>query len=84
MVVAPVVEGSANIVIDTKKKEQCLKTMSSFGSTTYYNICTNTTTIVPWGSVDWGRAVACSVFVVIILGVFAALGWGVLQAFRDF
>jgi hypothetical protein len=84
MVVAPVVEGSANIVIDSKTLEQCLKTMSSFGSTTYYNICTNTTTTVPWGSVDWGGAVAFSFLVVTILGVFAALGWGMLRAFRDF
>lgn len=31
----------------------CLRSVSDFGKTTVHNICTGTTSEVPWGSLDW-------------------------------
>ena len=33
--------------------QDCLKTISNFGSTTYQNVCNGTFNIVQWGSIDW-------------------------------
>ena len=30
----------------------CIKSVSNIGSTTYMNICTGASSVVPWGTVD--------------------------------
>ena len=45
--------GTQNLNIDSKTLEQCLKSISNFGSTTYHNICTGQTYLVPMGGLDW-------------------------------
>jgi len=42
-----------NINLDQKTLEACLKTITNLGSTTYLNICTNQTSVVPWGLGEW-------------------------------
>jgi len=43
-----------NLNIDQKTLEMCLKTIDNIGSTTYQNICTGQSTVVQWGSAQWG------------------------------
>jgi hypothetical protein len=35
---------------------KCIQASTNFGNTTYYNVCNNTTSVVPWGAMDY---VAC-------------------------
>ena len=51
----------------------CIQHANSVGSTTYYNICSHTTTIVPWGSADWLSAVLLGGLVLCMAGVIAGL-----------
>lgn len=55
----------------------CLKSASHFGSNTYHNVCNGTTTVVPWGSVDWvmnigAMAIFASLLVVVAVSMGAA------------
>lgn len=45
--------GTQNLNIDSQTLDQCLKSISNFGSTTYQNICTGQTYSVGWGGLDW-------------------------------
>ncbi len=51
-----------NLNVDAKTLEQCLKSVSDFGGTTYQNICTGASNFVAWGSVDW----VLTVFILLI------------------
>lgn len=42
-----------NINVDAKTLDMCIKQISNWGSTTYQNICTGSTVIVPAGTFDW-------------------------------
>lgn len=44
-----------NAYLSTLK--ECLKASNQFGADVYYNICTGTHTLVPWGGMDWTLAV---------------------------
>lgn len=52
---------------------ECIKSYSNIGSTTYVNICNNETTSVPWGSGEWVGyslvAIALIVFIVAIIAM---------------
>ena len=50
--------------------DQYVQASHNFGSTSYYNVNTNTSTTVPWGTIDW---------VYKILGIpFSMFIWGVI------
>jgi len=46
---------------------ECIKSASSFGYTTFTNICNGTTTRVDWGALDWFLTLAG----VSLIGAFA-------------
>lgn len=46
---------------------ECIKTADHFGSTTYYNICTNTHVDVPWGAFGWFEVGLLSCFLLAVL-----------------
>ena len=63
-----------NLNIDAKTLEQCLKSVTHFGSTEYINICTEKISVVPWGGADWlGGIGVCllAAFVIGMVGSFA-------------
>jgi hypothetical protein len=68
-----VMNGTQNLNIDIKTLEMCLKSVTSYGHTTYMNICTGAQTVVPWGCGDWAMAIflttlGASVIIVELLG----------------
>ena len=46
---------------------ECVKEISDFGSTTYQNICTGETTIIPWGNVMWFLTIFMGIMLIIII-----------------
>lgn len=69
---------AANTALDFSR---CIQSASNIGSTTYYNICSHTTTVVPWGSADWAGAVtiaALMLVAVVIVASAAAMIWSTL------
>lgn len=42
-----------NINLDQRTLDMCLKEINNIGSTTYQNICTGQSTVVPWGVGNW-------------------------------
>ena len=49
----------------TANFSECIQKSTSIGSTVYYNVCTNTSTTVPWGSADWIAVIGVTVFLVL-------------------
>lgn len=50
----------------------CIRQVNNFGETVYMNICNNTSTVVPWGTMDW---VGGAVLAILVLAFLAVLGW---------
>lgn len=49
---------------------ECIKEQSNIGQTTYYNICTNETYNIAWGSDTWvGVVMLFIMFVLVIIGL---------------
>ena len=44
---------------------ECIVTRDKIGSTTYYNICNDTTTSINWGVLDY----MCFIFLIVIISV---------------
>mgnify|MGYP007023449488 FL=1 len=65
--------GTQNLNIDSKTLDQCLKTISNFGSTTYQNICTGDSYIVSWGSIDWMKYIFMAVILLAMFSFFVKL-----------
>lgn len=63
-----------NLNIDSKTLEQCLKSISDFGGTTYQNICTGASNYVAWGGADWFLAIILCIlgagFALVMLAIF--------------
>lgn len=62
---------------DVSSKE-CIRVVSNFGSSTYQNICDDTSTVVPWGTMDYflGLSVILMMaFAVIMIGAMSASLW---------
>ena len=58
---------------------QCIKTIFNIGSTTYVNICKDTTQVVSWGTADWlGFYFLCG-FGSVVLLLLIALGCGFIK-----
>lgn len=77
------------IGIDTKTQslQDCLKSASSFGETTYYNICDGTQHVIPWGLGDYIASFALMTFGLIFLGIFvlmASMAWHTIAESRQF
>lgn len=74
-IIAPVVpaEGQVNVILDSKTLEQCLKTVSSFGQTTYHNLCTGVQYDLPWGTVDWALCLFLLACGISVLGAIIAV-----------
>lgn len=63
--------GTQNLNLDTKTLEQCLKTVSHFGSNEIHNICNGQIDIIPWGGADWlGYAVLFAICISVALMFF--------------
>ena len=71
--------GTQNLNIDAKSLEMCLKSVSSFGQTTYMNICTGAQSIVPWGSVDWTFAAFFTILGVAVIGGIVAFAYAMIN-----
>jgi len=69
-----------DINLDSKTLEACTKTVSSIGSTTYYNICNGSHVVIPWGSADWFGAAVLTLVGVAIIAAFIGLG---VMVWRD-
>jgi len=65
--------GTQNLNIDSKTLEQCLKTVSNFGSNTYQNICTGESSVVSWGNADWVGIIVLSLLGIGFVLVFLIL-----------
>lgn len=63
-----------NINLDQKTLDMCLKPINNIGSTTYRNICTNTSEVIPWGLADtfgyWVLITLGILFCLIFIGMF--------------
>lgn len=47
----------------------CIKEVSNLGYETYYNICSGTKVMVPWGSADWFAIIAgCIILIAAAIG----------------
>lgn len=46
-----------NDIINYSISDQYVQPSRNIGSTSYYNVGTNTTTVVPWGTLDWAREI---------------------------
>ena len=57
-------QSALNLNIDSKTLDSCLKTINNIGSTTYQNICTGQSVVVPLGSLD----LLCSIFALVSMG----------------
>lgn len=55
--------------MDINLQQQCIKEASNFGNTVYMNVCNGSSSIVPWGSLDWFGWIFIGVCVV-VLGYF--------------
>jgi len=57
--------------------DQYIQTKKDFGETTFYNIGTNTSTVVPWGHLDWLNFAGSVVWSVVLpAGIVWAIGHG--------
>lgn len=65
-----------NNITANLNNSQCVQSTNNIGSTTYQNICDNTTHVVPWGSADWFG-------VLLVLGVTVGIVWIVRVAYND-
>ena len=45
--------GTQNLIIDTRPFLDCIRSIENFGGTVYQNICTGSKSYVELGSVDW-------------------------------
>jgi hypothetical protein len=55
----------------------CLKEAHYVGNTTFYNVCTDTHSVVPWGGMDWMGSILGMAFggLVAVLVVGAVVGF---------
>ena len=66
-------EQTLNLNLDSKTLEACLKTVNSWGETTYQNICTGASVTVPWGQMDYVPALLGALLVVFVGGLLLML-----------
>jgi len=64
---------------------QCIKAVENIGSTVYTNICTGTSTVVPWGSSTWfGNIFGITVLSLFILFILGVIGVAAYAIYREF
>lgn len=54
-------------------KAECIKRAMHLGFSRYYNICTGTTTDVPWGAMDWLVGFGIGAMMFALVGLIIAL-----------
>jgi hypothetical protein len=57
---------------------ECIKTINSFGATTYQNICTGQANVVLWGGADWALAILAGIFGLSIIAMILAVAHEIL------
>lgn len=57
-----------NDIINYSISDQYVQPSRNIGSTSYYNVGTNTTTVVPWGTLDWINVILSATFTVAVNG----------------
>lgn len=57
-----------NPTTDITLTADCIKSVSNFGSTTYMNICTGTSSVVPWGAMDIAAPVIAVLVAITVMG----------------
>lgn len=72
-----VITDQKEVDINSKTLEECLQTSITFSGTSYYNICNNTQTFVPFGF--WNFAI---IFFLVAITLFLTTA-GIYSATRD-
>lgn len=63
----------------------CIRSQSNIGETVFHNLCEGTTSVVPWGGVDWFAAIAVAGLLLTMTGAFVALAWLIISTVvRDY
>lgn len=62
----------------------CMKQASSWGHTSFYNVCKGTKEIVPWGSMDWtSTLIGVGLFGAIVVSLTVIAAAGIAALYRE-
>jgi hypothetical protein len=59
--------------------KDCLRSVSNIGETIVRNICDGSSTVVPWGTLDWAGAVGGAAGIVAFITFFACMSYVVVK-----
>jgi hypothetical protein len=57
---------------------ECIRQITSIGSTAYRNICTGAEAVVPWGAGEWALAIGGGAFVGAMVLMFSAMALSII------